>query len=311
MTKPVAKPETSQAAIAQSLSVYFIWGALTLYWKELHGFDPFELIGWRITSSVLVLVAVMLATGRLVPLLRSLRNPQLLIRIALASVLLTINWATYVWAVVNDHVIETALGYFIAPILTIVVGVFVLHEKLRSIQRVAVSFAVGGIVVLTVAYGRVPWIALIIATSWTFYAYLKKKVPLQPLESLTAEVIVLAIPAFIYLCTTWSNVDSVPNTANSVEWAFVAFTGVITAVPLLMFASASQRSPLIARSRGSPSPRSPTMLRWMFEVPPAIDIDSEIMKRSIHFSRAPPMSVKSSSMISRASLEIRPASSVI
>ena len=244
MTKPVAKPETSQAAIAQSLSVYFIWGALTLYWKELHGFDPFELIGWRITSSVLVLVAVMLATGRLVPLLRSLRSPQLLIRIALASVLLTINWATYVWAVVNDHVIETALGYFIAPILTIVVGVFVLHEKLRSIQRVAVTFAVGGIVVLTVAYGRVPWIALIIATSWTFYAYLKKKVPLQPLESLTAEVIVLAIPAFIYLCTTWSNVDSVPNTANSVEWAFVAFTGVITAVPLLMFASASQRTPL-------------------------------------------------------------------
>ena len=216
MTKPVVKPETSQAAIAQSLSVYFIWGALTLYWKELHGFDPFELIGWRITSSVLVLVVVMLATGRLVPLLRSLRNPQLLMRIALASVLLTINWATYVWAVVNDHVIETALGYFIAPILTIVVGVFVLHEKLRRIQRVAVSFAVGGIVVLTVAYGRVPWIALIIATSWTFYAYLKKKVPLQPLESLTAEVIVLAIPAFIFLCATWNNVDSVHNTATSV-----------------------------------------------------------------------------------------------
>ena len=244
MTKPVAKPETSQAAIAQSLSVYFIWGALTLYWKELHSFDPFELIGWRIASSVLVLVVVMLATGRLVPLLRSLRSPQLFLRIALASVLLTINWATYVWAVVNDHVIETALGYFIAPILTIVVGVFVLHEKLRTIQRVAVSFAIGGIVVLTIAYGRVPWIALIIATSWTFYAYLKKKVPLQPLESLTAEVIVLAIPAFIYLYTTWSNVDSVRNTATSMEWVFVAFTGVITAVPLLMFASASQRTPL-------------------------------------------------------------------
>ena len=244
MTKPVAKPETSQAAIALSLSVYFIWGALTLYWKELHGFDPFELIGWRVTSSVVVLSVVMLATGRLVPLLRLLRNPQLLLRIALASVLLTINWATYVWAVVNDHVIETALGYFIAPILTIVVGVFVLHEKLRGIQRVAVSFAVGGIAVLTVAYGRVPWIALIIATSWTFYAYLKKKDPLAPLESLTAEVIVLAAPAFIFLYATWNNVDSVQNTANSVEWIFVAFTGVITAVPLLMFASASQRTPL-------------------------------------------------------------------
>jgi chloramphenicol-sensitive protein RarD len=244
MTKTVAKPETSQAAIALSLSVYFIWGALTLYWKELHNFDPFELIGWRVTSSVVVLTVVMLATRRLVPLLRALRNPQLLLRIALASVLLTINWATYVWAVVNDHVIETALGYFIAPILTIVVGVFVLHEKLRGIQRLAVTFAVGGIAVLTIAYGRVPWIALIIATSWTFYAYLKKKVPLAPLESLTAEVIVLAVPAFVFLCATWNNVGSVQNTANSLEWVFVAFTGVITAVPLLMFASASQRTPL-------------------------------------------------------------------
>jgi len=244
MTKPAAKPETSQAAIALSLSVYFIWGALTLYWKELHNFDPFELIGWRVTSSVVVLTVVMLATRRLVPLLRALRNPQLLLRIALASVLLTINWATYVWAVVNDHVIETALGYFIAPILTIVVGVFVLHEKLRGIQRLAVTFAVGGIAVLTIAYGRVPWIALIIATSWTFYAYLKKKVPLAPLESLTAEVLVLAVPAFVFLCATWNNVGSVQNTANSLEWVFVAFTGVITAVPLLMFASASQRTPL-------------------------------------------------------------------
>jgi len=244
MTKPAAEPETSQAAIALSLSVYFIWGALTLYWKELHNFDPFELIGWRVTSSVVVLTVVMLATRRLVPLLRALRNPQLLLRIALASVLLTINWATYVWAVVNDHVIETALGYFIAPILTIVVGVFVLHEKLRGIQRIAVTFAVGGIAVLTIAYGRVPWIALIIATSWTFYAYLKKKVPLAPLESLTAEVIVLAVPAFVFLCATWNNVGSVQNTANSLEWVFVAFTGVITAVPLLMFASASQRTPL-------------------------------------------------------------------
>jgi len=244
MTKTVAKPETSQAAIALSLSVYFIWGALTLYWKELHNFDPFELIGWRVTSSVVVLTVVMLATRRLVPLLRALRNPQLLLRIALASVLLTINWATYVWAVVNDHVIETALGYFIAPILTIVVGVFVLHEKLRGIQRIAVTFAVGGIAVLTIAYGRVPWIALIIATSWTFYAYLKKKVPLAPLESLTAEVIVLAVPAFVFLCATWNNIGSVQKTANSLEWVFVAFTGVITAVPLLMFASASQRTPL-------------------------------------------------------------------
>lgn len=244
MSQPAHRQDTSQAAVALSFSVYFLWGALTLYWKELRNFDPFELIGWRIASSVVVLVVVMSATRRLRPLLIALRNPQLFLRISLASVLLTINWATYVWAVVNDHVLETALGYFIAPVLTIVIGVGVLHERLRLIQKVAVAFAVGGIAVLTIAYGRVPWIAITIASSWSFYAYLKKKVPLQPLESLTAEVLVLAVPAIASLFATWSNVDSVSNTANFTEWIFVAFTGVITAVPLLMFASASQRTPL-------------------------------------------------------------------
>jgi chloramphenicol-sensitive protein RarD len=186
----------------------------------------------------------MSATRRLRPLLIALRNPQLFLRISLASILLTINWATYVWSVVNDHVLETALGYFIAPVLTIVIGVSVLHERLRMIQKVAVAFAVGGIAVLTIAYGRVPWIAITIASSWSFYAYLKKKVPLQPLESLTAEVLVLAVPAIAYLFATWNSFDSVSNTANFTEWIFVAFTGVITAIPLLMFASASQRTPL-------------------------------------------------------------------
>lgn len=244
MSQPAHRQDTSQAAVALSFSVYFLWGALTLYWKELQDFDPFELIGWRIASSVVVLAVVMSATRRLRPLLIALRNPQLFLRISLASILLTINWATYVWAVVNNHVLETALGYFIAPVLTIVIGVGILHERLRLIQKVAVAFAVGGIAVLTIAYGRVPWIAITIASSWSFYAYLKKKVPLQPLESLTAEVLVLAVPAIAFLFATWNNVDSVSNTANFTEWIFVAFTGVITAIPLLMFASASQRTPL-------------------------------------------------------------------
>ena len=244
MSQPAHRQDTSQAAVALSFSVYFLWGALTLYWKELQDFDPFELIGWRIASSVVVLVVVMSATRRLRPLLIALRTPQLFLRISLASILLTINWATYVWAVVNDHVLETALGYFIAPVLTIVIGVSVLHERLRMIQKVAVAFAVSGIAVLTIAYGRVPWIAITIASSWSFYAYLKKKVPLQPLESLTAEVLVLAVPAIAFLFATWNNVDSVSSTANFTEWIFVAFTGVITAIPLLMFASASQRTPL-------------------------------------------------------------------
>jgi len=179
--------------IALGFSAYGLWGLLTLYWKVLKEFDPFELIGWRIASSVVVLFAVVVIAGRTRGLLDALRNPRVMWRIAIASALLTANWTLYVWAVVNEHVIETALGYFIAPLFTIVIGVVVLREKLRLTLKVAVVFAVAGLSVLTVSYGRVPWVAISIAASWSIYGYLKKQVPLKPLESLTAEVVAVAV----------------------------------------------------------------------------------------------------------------------
>jgi chloramphenicol-sensitive protein RarD len=186
----------------------------------------------------------MTATKRMKPLLTRMRDPRTLLRLIVASILLTINWTTYVWAVVNGHVIETALGYFIAPLCTMVLGVFVLHEKLRRPQIVAVCFAVCGVAVLTIGYGRVPWIALTIASSWTFYGYLKKQVQLPPLESLTGEVIVAFIPALIYIAMCWNHTNSVSNTASSTQWLLIALTGFVTTVPLLLFAASSQRIPL-------------------------------------------------------------------
>jgi chloramphenicol-sensitive protein RarD len=125
-----------------------------------------------------------------------------------------------------------------------VLGVFVLHEKLRKPQIVAVCFALCGVAVLTVGYGRVPWIALSIALSWTFYGYLKKQVQLPPLESLTGEVTVAFIPALVYIAVCWDHTNSVSNTASSTQWLLVALTGLVTTIPLLMFAASSQRIPL-------------------------------------------------------------------
>ena len=122
-------------------------------------------------------------------------RPRLLGRVALAAVLLTVNWTSYVYAVVNDRVLETALGYFIAPVGTMLVGAFVLHERLRRAQWWAIGFAVAAIVVLTASYGRVPYLALAIAVSWTAYGYLKKQVPLDPLDGMAAEVFLLVVPA--------------------------------------------------------------------------------------------------------------------
>lgn len=234
----------SRLGVLFGFSAYAIWGLLTMYWKVLKSFDAFELIGWRISMSSIMLVAFALATRRFIPLVRSLRNRQLLGRVILASVLLSINWCTYVWAVVNGHVIETALGYFIAPIFTLVIGVFGLHEHLQRIQRIAVGFAIAGVVVLTVGYGSVPFIALALASSWSVYGLLKKQVTLAPLESLAAEVLVLCVPALLLVAASWQQVNSIANTANTFQWVFVLLLGVATAVPLLLFAGAAHRTPL-------------------------------------------------------------------
>mgnify|MGYP006274970039 FL=1 len=243
-TETQSDAHSRSLGIALGFSAYGMWGLLTLYWKVLKEFDPFELIGWRIASSVVVLVAVVVAAGRTRALLEAVRNPRIMWRIGIASALLTANWTLYVWAVVNSHVIETALGYFIAPLFTIVIGVVVLREKLRLKLKIAVAFALAGLSVLTVSYGRVPWVAISIAGSWSIYGYLKKQVPLKPLESLTAEVIILAIPAAAYVAITWGRSDSIPHNADAIQLVFAVLTGVITAVPLLLFAGASQRTPL-------------------------------------------------------------------
>ena len=232
--------DTSRGTLS-GVSAYLLWGVLTAYWKLLDAFDAFELIGWRVVTAVVLLLTLVAAQGKVRAVWGALRNPAMLWRVSVAAVLLAVNWTLYVWAVVNEHVIETALGYFIAPLLTIVLGVGVLREKLRLNLKIAVVFALAGLAVLTVSYGRVPWVAISIATTWSVYGLLKKQVPLKPLESLTAEVVILAIPALAFVAVTWNRSDSIPSTANAIEMVFALLTGVITAAPLLLFAGASQR----------------------------------------------------------------------
>ena len=220
------------------------WGLLTIYWKQLHDFDAFELIGWRITAST-VLMAIVLTVGKRWMHLRVLLHDRaLLARVAAAAVLLTVNWTSYVWAVVHGHVLETALGYFIAPLGTVIVGVLVLHEPLRRALKVALVLAVGAVVMLTVSYGRVPWLALAIAVSWTAYGYIKKHVPLTPIESMAAESFILVVPAAAVAIALAGRADSIPNSASHVELTFALFSGLATIAPLMLFAYAAQRTPL-------------------------------------------------------------------
>lgn len=232
---------SERSGVAYGLGAYITWGLLTIYWKFLKDFNAFELIGWRVVTSSIILLTVIIYTKRLRSLVMALRDPKLCLRIALASILLSINWTTYVWAVVHENVIETALGYFISPLATMIIGFAVLREPIRSAHRAVIAFAGIAVVILTYSYGRPPYLALIIAGSWSVYGYLKKQVPLSSLESLSAEVLMLLAPAIGILIWGFNRSDSVKNIATTTQWTFVLFTGLMTAIPLLLFGAASRR----------------------------------------------------------------------
>lgn len=226
------------------MAAYLLWGFLTIYWKALSDFPALELIGWRLLMAVALLMVVLAVTGRLTALKTTARDRRLRRRIALAAVLLVTNWTAYVYAVVADHVIETALGYFMAPLGTMLIGVVVLGERLRTAQRLAVGLAVAAVLVLTVSYGRVPIVALMLAATWSVYGLLKKQVPLHPFESLAAETSTLALPAVAVIAWGASQTDSVVRTASLAQWVLILGSGAITVLPLLLFAGAAQRVPL-------------------------------------------------------------------
>ena len=226
------------------VSAYVLWGLITMYWKVLQDFAPLELIGYRIVLSALLLAGVLTFRGRLKPMFLAVTRQRLWGRMVLTALLLAVNWTTYVVVVSEGKVIEAALGYFIAPLLTMLLGVKVLHERLRPMQLSSAIIAAIAVVVLTIGYGSVPFYALAMASTWALYGLLKRQIALQPLESLMSETVVLVVPAVLLM--TWMSGfdDSVVNSASAGELTLVLLTGVVTAVPLLLFAAAAQRLPL-------------------------------------------------------------------
>jgi chloramphenicol-sensitive protein RarD len=236
------EPDVSRGVRA-GVVAYLVWGLLTVYWKQLTMFDPIELIGWRVAMAAVVMAAVITWHGRWPVMRVAFTDPKLVGRLVFAALLLTVNWSTYVWAVVNDHVIETALGYFLAPLGTMAVGVFVLGERLTPTKKVSIGLAVLAVLVLTASYGQVPVVAVVIGVTWTVYGLAKRKVPLTAIESLAGETFVLVGPAVAVVLWGASRTDGVPATASTAEWALVLGTGVVTVVPLLLFAYAAKLVP--------------------------------------------------------------------
>ena len=240
--------QRERAGLQAAVLAFTTWGLLTVYWKQLGDFDPVELIAWRVASAASIMGVAVTVMRRWSPVLAAFRDRTTRLRLGVAGVLLTVNWTAYVWAVTNDRVLETALGYFLAPLGTMAIGVFVLGERLTPFRWASIAFAVTAVAILTVSYGRVPWVALLIAGSWSTYGLIKRRVGLAPAESLTAEMLVLLGPALLTIVVAssgagWPGDDAVWAQADGADWLLVIGTGAITAFPLTLFAFAAQRVP--------------------------------------------------------------------
>lgn len=230
-----------------AVAAYVLWGILPIYFVALAPANAFEIVAWRVVFS-LVFCAILIAVTRAWrPLAVILRRPRTVFIMGVAGALIYVNWQTYVYGVSTGQVVEAALGYFINPIVTIFLGVIVLRERLRITQWIAVVISIAAVVVLTVGYGALPWIALVLAFSFGAYGLVKKQVgrDVDAVSGLTLETVWLTPVAIIQLIVVGATAGLTFGTISVWHTVGMIGLGVVTAVPLLLFAAAARRLPLI------------------------------------------------------------------
>jgi chloramphenicol-sensitive protein RarD len=225
--------------LAAGIGAYFLWGLFPLFWPLLEPAGAVEILAHRIAWSLVFLVGLLALTHGF-GWARTLGRRKLGL-LALAAVLITINWGVFIYAVNSEHVVETSLGYFINPLVTVALAVGVLGEHLRPRQRIAVAIAAVAVLVLTVDYGRPPWIALTLACSFATYGLVKKRANVDGTQSLTVETALLSLPAVVYLLVQPDGTFTSEGTGHAL---LLMAGGVATAVPLILFGAAAIRIPL-------------------------------------------------------------------
>ena len=241
-TSTVTSPEvhTQGRGVTYGVLAYVLWGLFPAYWPLLVPAQPVEVLAHRIVWSFVTLAIAVAVLRRWRPFLDLSGKGWLIV--TAAGALITVNWGTYIYAVNSQHVVESALGYFITPLVSVALGMIFLKERLRLAQAIAIGVVVVAVIVLTVDYGRLPVISLILACSFGIYGLLKKKVPLDAISSLTAESAVIAPIAVIYLVVLGS--ANTFTTEGIGHTLMILSTGIVTVIPLLLFGAGAQRIPL-------------------------------------------------------------------
>jgi len=225
------------------VSAYLIWGLLPLYWKLVEDAGAYEILAHRGIWSLVLCIFLLTIRKQIKSAFQMVRSSRTLSLLLLASGLLTVNWGVYIWSVTVNRVVEAALGYYITPLINVTFGVFLLREKLRKLQWTAVGLAAIGVVILTVGYGALPWIALVLSISWGSYSVIKKSLNLGALETLSVETFFAFFPNLIYLILIERN--GTAEFGSNLTTSLLLFgAGAATVVPLLLFNGSTTRLPL-------------------------------------------------------------------
>ncbi|MFH9244658.1 EamA family transporter RarD [Streptomyces lydicus] len=239
------QPRSDQrAGLAYGAAAYTMWGLLPLYWHLLDAASPSEILAHRMAWSLPVAVVILAVLRRWAWVGPLLRQPRKLALVLVCAVFISTNWFLYIWAVNAGHVLEASLGYFINPLVSIAFGVLVLRERLRPLQWTAVGVGALAVVVMTVAYGKVPWIALGLALSFATYGLAKKGIKLDGIEGFSAETAMQFLPAVGYLIFLGARGESSFTTGGVGQALLLSACGVATAVPLICFGASAMRLPL-------------------------------------------------------------------
>ncbi|HEU5357017.1 MAG TPA: EamA family transporter RarD [Actinocrinis sp.] len=243
MTNPSDGQEARKGLIF-GLAAYGMWGLFPLYWPLLKPASATEILAHRMAWS-LVVMAVLLGVRRNWSWIKQLRHtPGKVLLLCGAAILVSVNWGVYIWAVNKGHVVETSLGYFINPLVTVLFGVLILRERLRPLQWAAVGVGAAAIVELVVGYGNVPWIALILAFSFGSYGLMKKIAAVPAAESMAVETTFQFLPALAYLAFLQTRGTATFGHAHWTVTVLLACCGLVTVIPLMCFAAAANRLPL-------------------------------------------------------------------
>lgn len=230
--------------ILLATAAYIIWGFVPLYFKLLVNIPPIHILMHRIIWSFAFLTAIVIARKEIKELLSGI-TPRIFLVYTIAAVIIGINWFTYVWGVNHGFILETSLGYFINPMVSVLLGITVLREIPRPAQWIPIGIAAIGVVYLTVSYGSLPWISLTLATSFGLYGLMKKIAPLPPLQGMTLETGILFIPALIFLLLTPVQATTPGSSPlNTLTLFLLMGTCLVTAIPLLLFSTAAPKIPL-------------------------------------------------------------------